>query len=144
MEERLKKLQEKIEKVKTHIPKVMLYTSFETTTGENTTFDSMISLIGGENLAKTIGIAGEQKISKEKIIEINPEILIIPLWSNQIDSEEFINFIKNDESFKDIQAVRNKKVYTILYKKLTPTSQYMIDGIEELGNKIYGLERENL
>lgn len=144
MENRLKNLQEKIKKVKTHTPKIMLYTSFETTTGKDTTFDNMIELIGGENLAKTVGIVGEQKISKEKVIEINPEIIIVPLWSNHINSEEFINFIKNDESFKEIQAVKNKKVYAILYKKLTPTSQYMIDGIEELGNIIYNLESESL
>lgn len=144
MEKRLKNLQEEIKKVKTHTPKVMLYTSFETTTGKDTTFDSMIELIGGENLAKTMGIIGEKKISKEKIIELNPEILIIPLWKDSINTEEFINFVKNDESFKEIQAVKNKKVYAILYKKLTPTSQYMIDGIEELGKVIYDLERENL
>ena len=144
METRLKILQEKIKNVKNYTPKVLLYTSFETTAGKNTTFDNMIELIGGENLAKTIGITGEEKISKEKLIELDPEIIIIPLWSGQINSEEFINFIRNDESLKDVQAVKSKKVYAVLYKKLTPTSQYMIDGIEELGNRIYNLEKENL
>ena len=144
METRLKILQEKIKNVKNYTPKVLLYTSFETTAGKNTTFDNMIELIGGENLAKTIGIMGEEKISKEKLIELDPEIIIIPLWSGDINSEEFINFIRNDESLKDVQAVKSKKVYAVLYKKLTPTSQYMIDGIEELGNRIYNLEKENL
>lgn len=144
METRLKILQEKIKNVKSYTPKVLLYTSFETTAGKNTTFDNMIELIGGENLAKTIGITGEEKISKEKLIELDPEIIIIPLWSGDINSEEFINFIRNDESLKDVQAVKSKKVYAVLYKKLTPTSQYMIDGIEELGNRIYNLEKENL
>ena len=144
MENRLKNLQKKIKKVKTHTPKIMLYTSFETTAGKDTTFDNMIELIGGENLAKTVGIIGEQKISKEKIIELNPEIIIVPLWANHINSEEFINFIKNDESFKNIKAVKNNKIYTMLYKNITPTSQYMINGIEELGNIIYNLESESL
>lgn len=144
MDTRLQNLQEKIKKIKKHTPKIMLYTSFETTTGKDTTFDNMIELIGGENLAKTIGIVGEQKISKEKIIEMNPEIIIVPLWSNHIDSEEFINFIKNDESLKNIQAVKNGKIYPILYKNITPTSQYMIDGIEELGNIIYNLKSDDL
>lgn len=144
MENRLKNLQEKIKKVKKHTPKIMLYTSFETTAGKDTTFDNMIELIGGENLAKTVGIIGEQKISKEKIIELNPEIIIVPLWANHINSEKFINFIKNDESFKNIKAVKNNKIYTMLYKNITPTSQYMINGIEELGNIIYNLESESL
>lgn len=144
MDNRLKKLQTQISKVKTHTSKIMIYTSFESTSGKNTTFDSMVELIGGENIAKTAGIIGSEQISKEKVIELNPEIIIIPLWNNHINSEEFIEFVKNDESFKEVRAVKENKVYVLLHKKLAPTSQYMIDGIEELGRKIYNLESEKL
>lgn len=144
MEMRLEKLQNRIAKVKDHTPRMLMYTSFETTNGAETTFDDMVNQIGGENVAKSAGIVRNQKISKEKLIELDPEIIIIPLWSNHINSEEFIEFVKNDESFQNIQAVKNNKVYVLLHKKLSPTSQYMIDGIEALGEVIYNLESESL
>ncbi|WP_300340443.1 ABC transporter substrate-binding protein [Fusobacterium sp.] len=144
METRLEKLQNRIAKVKDHTPRMLMYTSFETTNGAETTFDDMVNQIGGENVAKSAGIVRNQKISKEKLIELDPEIIIIPLWSNHINSEEFIEFVKNDESFQNIQAVKNNKVYVLLHKKLSPTSQYMIDGIEALGEVIYNLESESL
>lgn len=144
MEMRLEKLQNRIAKVKDHTPRMLMYTSFETTNGAETTFDDMVNQIGGENIAKSAGIVRNQKISKEKLIELDPEIIIIPLWSNHINSEEFIEFVKNDESFQNIQAVKNNKVYVLLHKKLSPTSQYMIDGIEALGEVIYNLESESL
>ena len=144
MEMRLENLQNRIAKVKDHTPRMLMYTSFETTNGAETTFDDMVNQIGGENIAKSAGIVRNQKISKEKIIELDPEIIIIPLWSNHINSEKFIEFVKNDESFQNIQAVKNNKVYVLLHKKLSPTSQYMIDGIEALGEIIYNLESESL
>ena len=144
MEMRLEKLQNRIAKVKDHTPRMLMYTSFETTNGAETTFDDMVNQIGGENIAKSAGIVRNQKISKEKLIELDPEIIIIPLWSNHINSEEFIEFVKNDESFQNIQAVKNNKVYVLLHKKLSPTSQYMIDGIEALGEVIYNLESVSL
>lgn len=143
MEIRLKNLQEKMSKVKTESPRIMIYTSLETTSGKNTTFDEFVRLIGGINAVSEMGIEGEIKISKETVIDIDPEIIIVPIWKEHINSEEFMNFLMNDDSFKDIKAIKNRKIYGIPFKKLSPTSQYMIDGIENLGEVIYNLESES-
>lgn len=143
METRLKNLQEEISKVKKETPRIMIYTSLETTSGKNTTFDEFVKLIDGVNAVSEIGIEGEIKISKETVIDIDPEVIIVPIWREHINSEEFMNFLISDESFKDVQAVKNRRVYGIPFKKLSPTSQYMIDGIENLGRVIYNLESEN-
>lgn len=143
METRLKNLQGKISKVKKDIPRIMIYTSLETTSGKNTTFDEFVRLIGGINAVSEVGIEGEVKISKETVIDIDPEIIIVPIWKEHINSEEFMNFLMNDDSFKDIKAIKNRKIYGIPFKKLSPTSQYMIDGIENLGEVIYNLESES-
>lgn len=143
METRLKNLQEEISKVKKETPRIMIYTSLETTSGKNTTFDEFVRLIGGINAVSEVGIKGEVKISKETVIDIDPEIIIVPIWKEHINSEEFMNFLMNDDSFKDIKAIKNRKIYGIPFKKLSPTSQYMIDGIENLGEVIYNLESES-
>lgn len=140
MDSRIAKLQKEISKNFTHKPRILLYTSFETTEGENTTFDDMVKLINGINVATQGGIKGSNKISKEKVIELNPEVIIIPIWREHIDSEKFVDFVKNDKSFENVDAVKNKKVYVILFKNLSTTSQYMIDGIENLAKIVYGMD----
>lgn len=139
MENRLRIVQEKIKPLnKNKKPKILLYTSYQTTAGKGTTFENMVELIGGINSASEVGIKGSQKISKEKLIELDPDIIIIPTWSKD-ESGKFIKFFLEDESFKNLKAVKNKRVIVVPYAVTTPTSQYMIDGIEVLAQKIYNL-----
>ena len=143
MEDRLSALQKQItDNYKGKKPKVLMYTSYEYTSGKDTTFDDMVRLIGGINTAGEAGINGSQKISKEKVIELNPDVIIIPIWKGHINSEEFSAFVMNDPSFENLKAVKNKKIYLVKHKTLSPTSQYMIDGIEKLGKTIYNLREE--
>lgn len=141
MEKRLETLQNKIEKnYHGEKLKIMFYTSFETTSGKNTTFDDMVKLIGGINIAAENGIENSEKINKEKIIELDPDVIIIPIWEKYTEGEGFLDFFINDTSFQDLKAVKNKRVIPVKYKVTAPTSQYMIDGIEELAKGIYNLE----
>lgn len=143
MEDRLSALQKQItDNYKGKKLKVLMYTSYEYTSGKDTTFDDMVRLIGGINAAGEAGINGSQKISKEKVIELNPDVIIIPIWKGHINSEEFSAFVMNDPSFENLKAVKNKKIYLVKHKTLSPTSQYMIDGIEKLGKTIYNLKEE--
>ncbi len=137
---RLKRVENKIkESYKGKKLKMMLYTSYGTTAGLNSTFDSYIELLNGINLAAEAGIKNSEKISKEKVIELNPDILIIPTWSGD-KSKEFSNLIMNDDSFKSINAVKNNKVIVVRYAVTSPVSQYMVDGLEELARLIYGID----
>lgn len=141
MEDRLLALQAKIrENYHGEKPNILLYTSMETTNGKNTLFDSIAHCILSNNIAADEGITGYTKISKEKVIEMNPDIIVVPLWNKHPDNEKFISFIKNDKSFQEVKAVKEGKVYAIPYRYISTTSQYMIDGIEKLAEKIYGLK----
>ena len=141
MEDRLLALQKKIkENYHGEKPNILLYTSMETTNGKNTLFDSIAKCILSNNIAADEGITGYVKISKEKVIEMNPDIIVVPMWNKHPDNEKFINFIKNDKSFQDVKAVKNHRVYAIPYRYISTTSQYMIDGIEELAKEIYNLK----
>lgn len=140
MEQRLQKLQRKIrDQYKGKKPDILLYSSMGTTNGKNTFFDSITKCLLANNIASANGINKYEKISKEKVIEINPDILIIPIWNKHPDNENFLDFIKNDKSFQELKAVKNNRVYAIDYRYISTTSQYIIDGIEKLGEKIYNL-----
>jgi len=138
MDDRLKDLQNKITKnYKGAKPRILMYTSFGTTSGKNTTFNDMVKLINGINVVAEAGIDGFKDISKEKVIELNPDIIIVPIAKKYDNVNKISKLFFEDPSFKNVKAIKNKKVYFIKYKDITPTSQYMVNSIEELAKVVY-------
>lgn len=138
MDDRLKALQNKITKnYKGAKPRILMYTSFGTTSGKNTTFSDMVKLINGVNVVAEAGIDGFKDISKEKLIELNPDIIIVPIAKKYDNVNKISKLFFEDPSFRNVKAIKNKKVYFIQYKDITPTSQYMINSIEELAKVVY-------
>lgn len=138
MDDRLKALQNKITKnYKGTKPRILMYTSFGTTSGKNTTFSDMVKLINGVNVVAEAGIDGFKDISKEKVIELNPDIIIVPIAKKYDNINKISKLFFEDPSFRNVKAIKNKKVYFIQYKDITPTSQYMINSIEELAKVVY-------
>ena len=138
MDDRLKALQNKITKnYKGAKPRILIYTSFGTTSGKNTTFSDMVKLINGVNVVAEAGIDGFKDISKEKVIELNPDIIIVPIAKKYDNVNKISKLFFEDPSFRNVKAIKNKKVYFIQYKDITPTSQYMINSIEELAKVVY-------
>ena len=138
MDDRLKALQNKIAKnYKGAKPRILMYTSFGTTSGKNTTFNDMVKLINGTNVVAEAGIDRFKDISKEKVIELNPDIIIVPIAKKYDNVDKISKLFFEDPSFKNVKAIKNKKVYFIQYKDITPTSQYMINSIEELAKVVY-------
>lgn len=82
----------------------MEYSHTEGTNGKGSIFDDMIQKIYGINLAAEIGIGRFAKLSKEKVIEIDPDIILVPTWENFSDIKEndnkILDFIKKDNSYK--------------------------------------------
>ena len=138
MDNRLKALQNKIAKnYKGAKPRILIYTSFGTTSGKNTTFNDMVKLINGVNVVAEAGVDRFKDISKEKIIELNPDIIIVPIAKKYDNVDKISKLFYEDSSFKNVKAIKNKKVCFMQYKDITPISQYMIDGIEELAKVVY-------
>jgi heme ABC superfamily ATP binding cassette transporter binding protein hmuT len=138
MDDKLKVLQNKIAKnYKGAKPRILMYTSFGTTSGKNTTFDDMVKLINGINVVSEAGINKYQDISKEKIIELNPDIIIVPIAKKYDNVTKVSKLFFEDPSLKNVKAIKNKKVYFMQYKDITPISQYMINSIEELAKVVY-------
>ena len=112
--------------------------SFFNTYGIGTSFDSVARHAGLKNLAASEEIEGWQPINKEKVVELNPEVVILPSWSYEgFDAEQFSNDLKNDKSLKDVAAVAEGMVISIPEKDLTSVSQYIVQGVEGLAKAAY-------
>lgn len=91
------------------------------TAGGDTFVGGMIELAGGENIA---GDISGWSISLEKIIEADPDIIIISEWMK----EDFVN----SPNYSDLSAVKNGNVYTIDVNLLERQGPRNAEGVLEL------------
>ncbi len=75
--------------------------------GSNTYDNFIIQLIGGENLAYN-NIQRFADISKEQLLEYNPDVVILGTFDTQ-NPDEFMN----QDVFKNMNAVKTKQVYKL-------------------------------
>ena len=139
MDTRLLAIQQKIKKSGKPCPRVLEYSHYGSTNGKGSMFDDMFSNIYCKNVANEIGVYRFAKISKELVIDLNPEIILIPIWDSTSakNCSKFFTFIKNDKSLAEVDAIKNNKVYAIPGKYVYMYSQYIIDGMEEIATLIY-------
>lgn len=144
MDERLAVVQKKIKESGKISPRVLEYSHYEGTNGKGSIFDDMLQKIYVINTAREEGIGRFAKISKEKVIEIDPDVIIVPIWDSTAakDGSKFLEFLSKDKSYKELKAVKNDRIYPIPGKYVYIYSQYVIDGIEELANSIYQLDKK--
>ncbi|MFA9397904.1 MAG: ABC transporter substrate-binding protein [Clostridiaceae bacterium] len=83
-------------------------TNFLTTCTKNMFQNYLIEYSGGINLSSEIDGSSWTQVSPEQILAWNPDIIFIPSYGKtEITPEEIIN----DPKWKDLNAVKNKRVY---------------------------------
>ncbi len=125
MQDKVETIKNKVAKAKTK-PSVYLTVGFgaggEFTATGDTFIHQMIEMAGGENIASD----GKQwSFSLEKIVERNPDILI---YSKVLDENELINTV----GYKDLDSVKNGKVFSIESNLIERTGPRLAEGLEEL------------
>lgn len=116
-------------------PGVLAYGPTGSTAGRETTFDEMVNLAGGRNLAAESGIVGHVNISIERLVMIDPETIILSTWNPEAPG--FEGMFLNDPALKRLSALRSKQVYAIPEKYLTTVSQYIVEGAEKMARLIH-------
>jgi len=139
MDEKLKNVEEKIKTLKDEEKvRVLSCDSFFYTYGKGTTFDDIAKHAGVINIASEQGLEMWQEISKEKIIEWNPDVIFLPSWSYEgFDAEKFTEEFKNDKSLAVVNAIKNNRVYNIPDAHMMTTSQYIVLAVEDVAKAAY-------
>ncbi|AFS79455.1 putative iron (III) dicitrate transport substrate binding protein [Gottschalkia acidurici 9a] len=127
------KVQSVVDKVKDE-PKVSTYyalsfgKSGDYTAGSDTFIGEMIELAGGNNIADDIS---GWAYSLEKLVEKNPDIIICSKYS---DSKQGI---ENSNGYKDLDAIKNGKLYEIDNNLLDRQGPRVADGLVEIAKIIH-------
>jgi iron complex transport system substrate-binding protein len=127
------KVQEIVNKVKNaNKPKVYYVIGYgqygDYTAGKGTFISQMIEMAGGTNVANDVE---GWKYSIERLVEHNPDILIC---SKYFDSKKGI---MQTNGYKDLDAVKNGKLFEIDNNLLDRQGPRLADGLEELARIIH-------
>lgn len=113
-------------------PKVYYVVGFgeygDFTAGGDTFVDKILTTAGGTNIAKDVQ---GWNYSLEKLIENNPDIIICPL--DQGGKEAFAKA----ENYKDLNAVKENKVYDINQDLINVQGPRIADGVEAMAKIIH-------
>lgn len=118
--------------------RVLSLDSFFYTYGIGTSFDDIASSANVINIASEQEMVMWQQISKEEVINLDPDVILLPSWSYEgFDAAAFTEEFVEDESLKEVSAIINKRVYNLPESHMTTTSQFIVFGVKDLAEAVY-------
>lgn len=91
------------------------------------------------NGAAMAGLVRGEHLSKERIVDINPDVLIFPSYSStqKGDVERMRQEVLNDPSLQTTNAIVNNNYIIINDRYRYSASQYIADGVLDISRKAY-------
>lgn len=111
----------------------------EWTAGTNTSVHEIFRYVGLRNAPAEAGIKGNVKISIEKIIEVNPDVIVIGTGYER--DADYSGYLSRDPRFASIQAIRMDRIVAVPSRYIQTTSQFIGDAALEVGRRIEALPR---
>ena len=102
-------------------------------------FGMLCDLAHVKNGMAIMPVRASMPVSKEKIVELNPDVLFLPSWDakGSQNSDTYFNQIVNDPAYKELTCVKNKAVYKFPERYRYCTSQHILEGAEYMAKLVY-------
>ena len=103
-------------------------------------FDSMMKLahvINGAATVHPLGIKGQ--ISKEQVVQVNPDMFLLPTWNydKHSDPEKFARELKEDPAYRNVKAVKNNRMVYVSDRYRYVASHHIVDAVENIAYAVY-------
>ena len=103
-------------------------------------FDSMLQeahVINGVAIVTPLGLRGQ--ISKEQVVEVDPDIFLLPTWNydKHQDIQKFNREIAEDPAFRNVKAVRDGKLLPVSDRYRYVASHHIVEAIENIAYTVY-------
>ncbi|MFW5800629.1 MAG: ABC transporter substrate-binding protein [Spirochaeta sp.] len=112
----------------------MDYTTWGAAAGDGTTWDVVLELAGIANAAAELEAdeMGQVPLSKEVLIEVDPDILFLPgyVWGEDDGAQAFYREVMQDPALQGLQAIQTERVYMFPERLKGTYSQYLVDAAE--------------
>jgi iron complex transport system substrate-binding protein len=120
---------------------VLDYATWGSAQGAGSSWDEIVRLAGLINAADRFAADewGQVPLSKEKILELDPDLLILPGWvqGDPRGAAAFYRQTVEDPALQGLRAVREGRVYQMPEGLKAATSQYIVDAVEYLARLAY-------
>ena len=140
----INKVQKQIQQIEKQVkgltkPRVLYYDMNGYSVGGNSLMDEAIRLSGGINVAKEVLADGEQKISEEVAISLQPDVIVMNQWvfNQQQDSDSPAQIMKSKVAWQNVPAIKNNRVYAVPGTWLRSVSQHRIKGVQAIAKLLH-------
>jgi len=108
--------------------------------GAGCTFDEACQLAGVTNGLAAAGLKSGEVMTKEKLVESNPDILFLPSYNNHgsLDINRVKNELVNDPSLQSLRAIKNGQLVEPEEGYIYSCSQDFVFGVQEIAYRVYG------
>ena len=135
MEERLAAIEAMAAKAETK-PRVLFYTAFGSSAGKGSTFSDIVQRAGGINLGDEALDGPFGEISLEKIVELNPDVIITDEFSPEDNAKWQENF-SNHPALANVNAKKNGRIYTVPARHISTLSHYIVEGVYDVAKLLH-------
>ncbi len=103
-------------------------------------FDHLCTMAGVVNGAAEIGLEAGQSLTKEHILAVNPDVLIVPVWNDHgsYDINKFNREYLDDPALQTVQAIRTQRIVRPHEGYIYNASQDMVFGAQDIAHLAYG------
>ena len=142
MEKRLAAIDQKVAKVApSQRLRALDYAAWGSAQGRGSSWDEMLRRAGLVDAVADFSSDswGQVPLSREKILELDPDVLVLPGWvyGNPRGADAFFAQVTGDPALKKLRAVRTDRVYQMPERLKSTTSQYIVDAVEWLARTAY-------
>ena len=135
MEERLAAIEAMAAKAETK-PRVLFYTAFGSSAGKGSTFSDIVQRAGGINLGDEALDGPFGEISLEKIVELNPDVIVTDEFAPEDNAEWQENF-SNHPALANVNAKKNGRIYTVPARHISTLSHYIVEGVYDVAKLLH-------
>ncbi|MBQ7760193.1 MAG: ABC transporter substrate-binding protein [Acidaminococcaceae bacterium] len=140
MEAGEKALAEKLAAIPKDKQKLVIQLTYSGTYGMlQNIFGMLCDLAYVQNGMEIMPVRASMPVSKEKIVELNPDVLFLPSWDakGSQNSDAYFQQIITDPAYKDLKCVKSKAVYKFPERYRYCTSHYILEGAEYMAKLVY-------
>ena len=122
-------------------PRVVDYATWGAAMGKGSSWDEIVRAAGLRNAVGDLeaDTYGQVPLSKEKLVELDPDLLILPGWvyGDPKGAETFAAQVRQDPALAGLKALRTGRTYQMPERLKAAVSQYVADAVEYLAKAAY-------
>lgn len=117
-------------------PRVLYYGGGGYSAGRDTLIDAMITLAGGHNVARDVGLQGQGRLPLELAVSLRPEVILVSEWERRTGGNGAAAFLHHPV-WAEVPAVQNGRVHGIKGAWLSSVSHYSVKALEAIARVLH-------